>query len=349
MMGLRPSPYHFIKGFQIALESVQGDRTSPTNVFHWTTVILNLPGDANYNPSQPRVWKFNPITGRMAAALHSYVDDLRAVGCSESQCWDVLHCVSTKLAYLGIQVAARKMRPPTMTPGPWAGAVVWASPAGICIRSPKDKWVRAKTLIAQLQQDLAAHQNDLDCSEGLLLGPLESARGFLVHMQQVYPSMTPYLKGLHLTIDSWLANRDPEGWKVASFWEDQPQDWDVTASLPDRPIHVRPVPRYADDLATAVYGFVDASSSGFGSSFATSQGTFYTFGVGGRTRPMTRPITASLIICCLLWNCASPMEPCWVQKYTSSLTILLPNQPFIRGTRPANGCFSWSFSSAPWK
>jgi len=303
MMGLRPSPYHSIKGFQIALELVQGDRTNPSNVFHWNEVILNLPGAANYNPSQPRVWKFNPVTGQMAAALHSYVDDLRAVGCSESQCWDVLHCVSTKLAYLGIQVAARKMRPPTMTPGPWAGAVAWASPAGVCIRSPRDKWMRAKALISQLQMELAKHQNDPVNPGGLLLGPLESARGFLVHMQQVYPSMTPYIKGLHLTIDSWRADRDPEGWKATSSWEDQPQDWEVFASPPGRPTHVHPVPRYADDLAalasllapnepplryvrqnkvvTAIYGFVDASSSGFGSSFATPQGIVYTYGVWG--------------------------------------------------------------------
>jgi hypothetical protein len=31
------------------------------------------------------------------------------------------------------------------------------------------------------------------------------------------------------------------------------------------------------------------------------------------------------------------------------LQFLLPNQPFIRGTRPANGCFSWSIGSAAWK
>jgi hypothetical protein len=74
----------------------------------------------------------------MAAALHSYFDDLRAMGCSELQYWEVLHCVSTKLSYLGIQVAARKTRPPTMTPGPWAGAVAWASPVGVCVRSPKE-------------------------------------------------------------------------------------------------------------------------------------------------------------------------------------------------------------------
>jgi hypothetical protein len=304
MMGLRPSPYFSIKGFQLGLESVIGDRTDSNNVFHWSKVILNLPGDACYNPSQPRVWKLNPATGKMAAALLSYVDDLRAVGSSKLQCWQVLHCVASKLSYLGIQVAARKTRPPTTTPGPWAGAVAWASPLGVCVRSPKEKWIRAKTTITQLQQDL--HSCQQDGSLTLALAPLESARGFLVHMQQVYPSINPYLKGLHLTIDSWRDNRDSEGWKAKpaqEYWEDQPHDWEHPQPIHDRPAYVQPVPRYAADLealrclvapeepplryvqqnklVTAIYGFVDASASGFGSSFTAPQGTYYTYGVWG--------------------------------------------------------------------
>jgi len=34
-------------------------------------------------------------------------------------------------------------------------------------------------------------------------------------------------------------------------------------------------------LVTAIYGFVDASASGFGSSFTAPQGTYYTYGVWG--------------------------------------------------------------------
>lgn len=30
---------------------------------------------------------------------------------------------------------------------------------------------------------------------------LERTRGFFVHIQRTYPAMTPYLKGLHLTLD----------------------------------------------------------------------------------------------------------------------------------------------------
>jgi len=288
MMGLRPSPYCSIKGFQVALECVMGDPTNPDNVFHWTDVILNLPGQLNYDPTRPRVWKLNGKTGRIAASLLTYVDDLRGLGSTQQQCWDVLHQVASKLSCLGIQVAARKTRPPSSTLGPWAGAVAWSSQAGISVRSTKEKWLRAQQIFQTLRQDLQEHWGNPN-SAGLLTSYLESSRGFLVHMQQVYPAMTPYLKGLHLTIDSWRENRDKDGWKLPNTPSRYPEGfWDDEMTFPestqDRPQFVQPVPRYESDLNalhtllgpvdpplrfvrqgrihTAFYGFVDASSSG---------------------------------------------------------------------------------------
>lgn len=43
---------------------------------------------------------------------------------------------------------------------------------------------------------------------------LEKDRGFLVHLSMVYPSLTPYLKGIHLTLEMWRPDRDPQGWKL---------------------------------------------------------------------------------------------------------------------------------------
>jgi hypothetical protein len=149
---------------------------------------------------------------------------------------------------------------------------------------------------------------------GLLLSFLESSRGFLVHLQQVYPALTPYLKGLYLTIDSWRGNRDEDGWRVQSrpnhdFYPDGQWNgtlcaWEKATQPTNRPQFVRPVTRYSDDLQalmklleaedpplrfvrqnkvhTALYGFVDASSSGFGSSFATPSGTYYSYGIWGK-------------------------------------------------------------------
>jgi hypothetical protein len=85
-----------------------------------------------------------------------------------------------------------------------------------------------------------------------------------------------------------------EYWEDATAGADQPLN---------RPWFVRPVPRYADDLAalhtllsyddpplryirqnkihTALYGVVDASAGGFGISFTTPRGTYYSYGVWG--------------------------------------------------------------------
>jgi hypothetical protein len=30
---------------------------------------------------------------------------------------------------------------------------------------------------------------------------------------QAYPSLVPYLKGIHLTLDSWRSGRNEDGWK----------------------------------------------------------------------------------------------------------------------------------------
>jgi hypothetical protein len=44
--------------------------------------------------------------------------------------------------------------------------------------------------------------------------PLESIHGFLVYVGRTYTTMVPYLKGIHLTLDSWRLNRGADGWPV---------------------------------------------------------------------------------------------------------------------------------------
>lgn len=105
--------------------------------------------------------------------------------------------------------------------------------------------------------------------------------------------MTPYLKGIHLTLDSWRPNRDNEGWRYSPADLRHLQAAAVEYSEfyqenKDAPSHVYPVPRLADDLHClqylfegdnpvvnqirsnliflAIYGFGDASGSGFGAS-----------------------------------------------------------------------------------
>jgi len=117
-----------------------------------------------------------------------------------------------------------------------------------------------------------------------------------------------------LTLDSWRPGRDEDGWKTSSKstgfdadcqWDVHTEDGQGPADYPSQPPDlVLPVPRYEDDLAalrsltqsttpplryerrkavhTVVYGFVDASGHGFGSSLTSTTGVSYTIGVWGR-------------------------------------------------------------------
>jgi len=131
---------------------------------------------------------------------------------------------------------------------------------------------------------------------------LEQKRGFLVYITRTYPSLTPFLKGIHLTLDSWRAGRDSEGWRIqaqvaARFEVDPPPQ----ATAP--PTVVTAVPRLAQDLSSllslmsseeppqrvvrsksimvAIYGFGDASGAGFGSTILGPDGIHYRHGIWG--------------------------------------------------------------------
>jgi hypothetical protein len=43
---------------------------------------------------------------------------------------------------------------------------------------------------------------------------LERQRGFLVHLSMTFSSLVPFLKGIHLTLDSWRSGRKEDGWKM---------------------------------------------------------------------------------------------------------------------------------------
>lgn len=131
-------------------------------------------------------------------------------------------------------------------------------------------------------------------------------------MQWTHPTLMPYLKGIHLTLDYWHPGRDTtEGWKNRHFL-DEDRFWDKVEGIwvpwedapQTSPIWVKPVPCLGADLQAiasflssessslhsiwkktihvAIYGFVDASGQGFGSSFKHKAGILYSYGIWGR-------------------------------------------------------------------
>jgi hypothetical protein len=152
VMGLKPSPYVCIKALLIALEVIRGNRLDPRNPFCWHKIALNLPGASNYDPSRPRLLRLR-CDGRIASSLSCYVDDLRAAAAGEDLCWEVMHVVSSKAAYLGIQVATRKTRPPSRQPGPWAGSVVISHEDGVAVALSQEKWLKTKEILQHPDYD----------------------------------------------------------------------------------------------------------------------------------------------------------------------------------------------------
>jgi hypothetical protein len=132
------------------------------------------------------------------------VDDLRATGNCEREAWTASQRVSSVLASLGIQDAARKRRPPSLNAGPWKGSVANTSNNKVTALATPEKWVKLKAILIWLEEELENPQ-------GIDHKLLERKRGFLVHMVQTYPALNPYLKGAHGTLDSWRRNRDVNG------------------------------------------------------------------------------------------------------------------------------------------
>ena len=95
-----------------------------------------------------------------------------------------------------MQDVSRKRTSPSQAPGPWAGTVTHTIWGRICRTVSQEKWDKTKRLICEMAALV-------EC-ERLMLGRLLLVR--------TYPWINQYMKGLHLTIDSW----DHSGGRTAS-------------------------------------------------------------------------------------------------------------------------------------
>jgi len=283
MMGLRPSPFMATQTMSWAEEIILGDPLDPTNIFRWDEVVLNLPGMLDYDPTRPWVAKYRSSDGKIACDMLIYIDDLRLTGPTAEECWAASRRAASVCNWLGIQDAPRKRREPSQTPGAWAGSVLSTDLGEVVVKASEEKWLKAKNHIAWLNEVLLSGA-DFEHER------LESARGFLVYMCRAYPAMTPYLKGIHQTLDSWRPDRGQDGWRLSGS---ERAVLAAAGMLPvvgprDKPPSmVRSAPRLRDDVDALLqmvkpevpprrmvraltrgvvrYGFGDASGKGFGS------------------------------------------------------------------------------------
>jgi hypothetical protein len=186
-----------------------GDRGDRENVFHREGVVVNLPGTWDYDPTRPRLYKIR-WDGNIAGDLVIYIDDVRVVANALIEAWKA----SSRVA----KDAARKRREPSKEPGAWAGTVMWATDLEVRKMVTQERWEKTKSKLDWIwRASQGEHEEDvaLECPEGHIPHKkIESIRGFLVYVARTYPTMVPYLKGIHLTLDSWRVNRGSDGWPV---------------------------------------------------------------------------------------------------------------------------------------
>jgi len=202
-MGLRDSPYRSIQLMIMAKREAYGDHLDRTGPFHWGTIVLNLPGTRDYDPTFPWIMKAR-YDGHLACEVYVYVDDGKVTGWCRAACWAAASRFSKVMARLGIQDAARKRTEPSTTPGPWAGSVAHTQ-NGVELLVSVAKWEKTRVLVEELHALTQVDQVDRK--------RLEQVRGYLIYVSRTYRWMVPYLKGLHLTIDSWREDRDVEGYR----------------------------------------------------------------------------------------------------------------------------------------
>jgi len=217
-MGLRDSPYRSLQLMLMAKQLSYGKRTDPNNPFAWERVVLNLPGSETYDPSLPWVMKIRS-DGHLACEVYVYVDDGRITGWCKMECWRAARRFSSVISSLGIQDAYRKRTEALREQGTWIGGVTLTTPPAILteeegrsfqvsVTVTQMKWVKIQGLVEELHEMISTHPDALDRER------LEQIRGFLNYAARTYRWLNTYLKGLHLTIDGWRPDRDPEGYRI---------------------------------------------------------------------------------------------------------------------------------------
>ncbi len=68
---------------------------------------------------------------------------------------------------------------------------------GVVLLTSQEKWDCLKTICCKWLDLLFQGVTEINFKE------LQSDQGFMVHVTQAYPGMKPYLKGYHLSLETW--------------------------------------------------------------------------------------------------------------------------------------------------
>jgi hypothetical protein len=269
------------------------------------SIFLNLPGSKEFDPSRPRVAKWNNLWGGVAGDVLAFVDDLRASGPDEETAWQIARLVASGLQRLGIQDAPRKRRAPMRKTGAWAGALFSTTDGKISQSVTAEKWKKGQDSVKSLV-------DGIEDNDGIVsFKTTERVRGFLCHLSMTFEVITPFLKGFYLLLAKHLPRRDEDGWKFSEkgyltyvhqyLAEGKVSESEAEAMIAaageegqEHPQTLKATERFKQDLfalgellspesppevvvrSNAVlqilYGYGDASGKGFGSTMLSTEG-----------------------------------------------------------------------------
>ena len=213
LMGFKPSPYICIRMFKWSEDFIRGDRHDKNNPLRWDKVVVNSPGQADYDPRFPWIYRYDSVGKCIAAFFETYVDDVRTGAATEEFAEATTHAVASRINYLGQQDSPRKRRRVSLEPGAWSGAVIVSDMAkSLFVTCSMEKWLKTKAIVEGISKLLREGGDEITLDRK----QLERDRGFLVHISRTFTQAIPYLKGIHHTLESWRMGRDSDGWKLNS-------------------------------------------------------------------------------------------------------------------------------------
>jgi hypothetical protein len=320
LMGFKPSPYVCTQTFSWSEEIIVGDHSDCKNPFFWDQVILNLPGMKEYNPVMPRVYRWNSIDNCMACFFGTYIDDIRSGGPTERSCRETSRRIASRINYLGQQDAVRKRGHPAKTPRAWAGAKCEASEKeGLFVLSTDAKWAKSKAIIVKWLELLEVDSVETlsytspEKDVGFLCHISRTYPAIFPYLKGFYNTLNGWR--VDRDTDGWKIGRvawmellsgdiafDDDS-KVELPFEDRKRNF-LSMSNQEKPSEVKPATRLCSDLTAlkllfsassptkrlvrgsrigaAIFGFGDASGTGFGSSWESKPNTSFRFGTWGK-------------------------------------------------------------------
>ena len=202
------SPFATTRIFAWGMEVIMGGRKDETNPFYWDSVVQNCPGTDKYDPSMPRLYRWDSKHQVIKAAFKTFVDDPRSVLVTQKLSRYATHLVEIVMGYLVLQEATKKRRPKYQTPGEWTSSITFSlEKVGMCVTVSEKKWGRYNEIIG----NLLANLNHADHFPEMNLKYMEHNTSLLVHLDIMYPLIMPFLRGVYLTMNSWSSKIDRGG------------------------------------------------------------------------------------------------------------------------------------------